>query len=118
MRRPERIVVALRALGEPRQTAALPQRPHPLATPRQDLVRISLVPDIPDDPVVGRVEHVVQRHRQLDHTQTRAEMPPVTDTASIISDRTASATERRSLSGSKRSADVSDKPSKIEGDVS
>ena len=30
--------------------------------------------DIPDQPVVGRVEHVVQRHRQLDHAEPGAEM--------------------------------------------
>ncbi|GJE19445.1 hypothetical protein AIGOOFII_4193 [Methylobacterium marchantiae] len=74
MRRPERVVDALRALGEPRQTARLAQGPDPVAPPRQDLVRIGLVPDIPHDPVVRRVEHVMQRHRQLDDPQTGAKV--------------------------------------------
>ena len=30
--------------------------------------------DVPDQPVVGRVEYVVQRDRQLDHAQAGAEM--------------------------------------------
>ena len=31
--------------------------------------------DVPDQPVGGRVEHVVQRDGQLDHPEARAEMP-------------------------------------------
>ncbi|GJE40808.1 hypothetical protein KHHGKMAE_4906 [Methylobacterium persicinum] len=76
MRRPERVVDALRALGEARQAPALAQGPDPVPATRQDLVRVALMPDIPHDPVVGRVEHVVQRHRQLDHPEARAQMPP------------------------------------------
>ena len=30
--------------------------------------------DVPDQPVVGRVEHVVQRHGQFDHAEAGAEM--------------------------------------------
>ncbi len=30
--------------------------------------------DIPNQPIFRRVEHVVQRHRQLDDTETRAEV--------------------------------------------
>ena len=37
-------------------------------------MRVGLVPDIPHDPVVGRVEHVMQRHRQLDHAEPRPEV--------------------------------------------
>ena len=75
MRRPERVVLALRAPGEARQPAALAQRADPLPAPGQDLVRIGLVADIPDQDVPRRVEHIVQRHRQLDHPETRPEMP-------------------------------------------
>ena len=35
---------------------------------------IGLVADIPDQLVARRVEHIVQRHRQLDHAEPRAEM--------------------------------------------
>ena len=41
----------------------------------QDLVRVGLVADVPDQPVVRRVEDVVQGHGQLDHAQPGAEMP-------------------------------------------
>jgi hypothetical protein len=37
-------------------------------------VRIGLVADVPDQPVARRVEHVVQRHGELDHAQPGAEM--------------------------------------------
>ena len=75
MRRPERVVFALRPLGKARQPAALPQRADAVAPAGQNLVRIGLVPDVPDQPVRRRVEHVVQRHRQFHHAQTRAQMP-------------------------------------------
>ena len=87
MRRAERIVFALGALGETGQPAALAQRADAVAAAGQDLVRIGLVADIPDQPVVRRVEDVMQRDRQLDHAETGAEMPAGVDTASIISAR-------------------------------
>ena len=31
--------------------------------------------DIPDQAIVGRIEHVMDRHRQFDHTQAGAQMP-------------------------------------------
>ncbi len=37
-------------------------------------MRVALVADIPDDPVVGGVEHVVERHGEFDDAQPRAEM--------------------------------------------
>ena len=75
MRRAERVVFALRPLGEARQPAALPQCPDAVAPPGQDLVRIGLMADVPDQPVRRRVEHVVQRHRQLHHAKPRPQMP-------------------------------------------
>jgi hypothetical protein len=39
-----------------------------------DLVRIGLMADVPDQPVLRRVEDVMQRHRELDHAQAGAEM--------------------------------------------
>jgi hypothetical protein len=52
-----------------------PQRPYPVAPAGQNLVRIGLVPDVPDQPVDRRVEHVMQRHRQFDHAKPRTQMP-------------------------------------------
>ncbi len=37
-------------------------------------MRIGLVADVPDQLVDGRVEHIVQRHRQFDHAEPGAEM--------------------------------------------
>ena len=71
VRRPERVVFALRPAGEARQPAALAQRADAVAPAGQDLVRIGLVPDVPDQPVVRRVEHRVQRDRQLHHPERR-----------------------------------------------
>ena len=75
MRRAEGVVGALAALGEAGQPAALPQRADAAAAPGDDLVRIALVADVPDQLVVGRVEDRVDRHGQLDHPEARAEMP-------------------------------------------
>ena len=62
-------------VGEAAQAAALAQGADAVAATGQDLVRIGLVPDVPDDAVVRRVEDVVQRDRQLDHAEPRTEMP-------------------------------------------
>ncbi len=74
MGRAERVVFALGALGEARQAAALAQGADAVAPAGEDLVRIGLVADVPDQAVVRRVEHVVQGHGQLDHAQPGAEM--------------------------------------------
>jgi hypothetical protein len=71
---PERVVFALRPLGEAGEPAALAQRPDARAPASQDLVRVGLVSDIPDQPVPWRIEHIVQGHGQFDHTQPRAQM--------------------------------------------
>ena len=75
MRGAERVVFALRALGEARQAFGLAQRADAVAAAAENLVRIGLVADVPDDPVGGRVEHVMQRDRQLDDAKARAQMP-------------------------------------------
>ena len=38
-------------------------------------MRIGLVADVPDQLVAGRVEHIVERHGQLDHAEPGAEVP-------------------------------------------
>ena len=53
--------------------------------PVRNLVRIGLMADVPDQTVLGRVEHVMERDRQLDHPEPGAQWPPVTATASIVS---------------------------------
>ena len=70
----ERIVFALQALGETAQASALPQSSDPIAAASQDLVRVGLVADVPDDAIGRRVENVVQRDGQFDHAEAGAEM--------------------------------------------
>ena len=74
MGRAERVVFALAAPGEARQAAFLAQRADAAPPAGDDFVRIGLVADIPDQAIARRVEHVVQRHGELDHAQPGAEM--------------------------------------------
>ncbi len=70
----ERVVLALGAPGEAGQAAGLAQGADAVAPAGDDLVRVALVADVPDHPVMRGVEHGVQRHRQLHHAQAGAEM--------------------------------------------
>ena len=74
MRGAERVVFAFRALGETAQASALPQSSDPIAPTGQDLVRVGLVADVPDDAIGRRVENVVERDRQFDNAEAGAEM--------------------------------------------
>ena len=71
----ERVVFALRPFGEAGQAAALANRTDAIAPAGEDLVRVALVPDVPDQDVLGRVEQVMDRDRELDHAEPGAEMP-------------------------------------------
>ena len=68
------IVVALGALGETAQAAAGAQRANAVSAAGQDLVRIGLMADVPDQAVAGSVEDVMDRCRQFDDAETGAEM--------------------------------------------
>ena len=74
MRGAERVVFALRPLGEAGKAAALPQCADALASPGQDLVRIGLVSDVPDQPISRCIEHIMQRNGQFDHPEPCAQM--------------------------------------------
>lgn len=71
----ERVVVALGALGEAGQAAAGAQGADAVAPAGQDLVRVGLVADVPDQAVARGVEHIVQCGSQFDHAEPGAEMP-------------------------------------------
>ena len=87
MRRAERIIFALRPLGEAGKAARLAQSADAVAPAGQDFMRIGLVPDVPDDAVARRVENIMERQRQLDDAEPGPEMAPVTETALIVSAR-------------------------------
>ena len=70
----EGVVLALAAAREAGNAVVLAQRVHALAPPGEDLVRVGLVANIPDDAVVRGVEHIVQRDGQFYRTQVGRQM--------------------------------------------
>ena len=74
MRGAERIVIALGTLGEAGKATGGAQRADAVAPAGQDLVRIGLMADIPDQPVLRGIEDIVDRGGQLDDAETRAEV--------------------------------------------
>ena len=65
----ERVVLALGARRIAGDAAQAAQRVEVLEAPGEQLVRVGLVADVPDDLVARRVEHAVERERQLDHAE-------------------------------------------------
>jgi len=63
--RAKRIVFALGAFGEAGQTAP-GVRSYPVAPSGQYLMRIGLVADVPNQPVVRCIENIMQGNRELD----------------------------------------------------
>ena len=74
MRRAKRIEFTLGAFGEAGQAATPAQSPDPVAPSGQYLMRIGLMANVPNQPVVRRIENIMQGNRELDHAQSRAEM--------------------------------------------
>ena len=72
----ERVVLAFGSLGETVQATGLPDRADAVAPPGENLVRIGLVPHVPDQPVARRIENVMQHHGELDDAEPRAEVTP------------------------------------------
>ena len=88
MRRAERVVFAFGAPGEAGKPALLAQRADAVAPAGQDLVRIGLVADIPDQPVVAACRRRDAARPSVRPRQGPApRCPPVCETASIISAR-------------------------------
>ena len=61
---------------KPDKPAALPQGPDAIAAAGQDLVWVGLMPDVPDQSVIRRIEHVVQGDGEFDDAQPRTQMTP------------------------------------------
>ena len=68
------VVLGLEDRAERRQALVLADRREPVATAGEDLVRVCLVADVPEDLVAGRVEHAVQRDGELAGAEVGAEM--------------------------------------------
>src|SRR5262245_37802564 len=71
----ECVVLALIPPRKARQPATLAKSANTTTAPREDLMRIGLVPNVPDETIPRCIEHIVQRHRELDDSKARAEMP-------------------------------------------
>jgi len=74
MRSAERIVFALATLGEAGETAGGAQGADTVAATGENLVRVGLVADVPDDAVTRRIEDVVECGGQFDHAETCTEV--------------------------------------------
>ena len=62
-------------LVKPDRPLPMPQRADAVAAAGENLVRIGLMADVPDNPVPRGVEYVVQGDRELDHAETGAKVP-------------------------------------------
>src|SRR5437867_12895481 len=71
---PELVMLALAAPQEARQPAALAQRGEALVPAGENLPGIALVPHVPDDLVARGIETVAQRHRELHHAESCADV--------------------------------------------
>ena len=69
------VVDAFFAAWKPGDAFILPQRMELIAPPRQDLVPVGLMSNVPDQLVFRSIEDIVQRHRELDGTQAGSQMP-------------------------------------------
>ena len=69
------VVRRLGALREPGEAAVLADGPEAVPTPGEQLVRVALVTHVPDDLVLGTVQHTVQRDGEFDRAETGGEVP-------------------------------------------
>ena len=74
MARAHDVVLALEARAERREAVVLADRRQLVAAPGEDLVRIRLVSDVPEDLVGRRVEQRMQHDRQLADAEVGAEV--------------------------------------------
>src|SRR6266852_1167691 len=68
----ERVVIRFVTTQETADAAILLNRRQQIATPGQNLVSVSLMAHIPHQPVMGRVERIMQRDRKLNRAQRSA----------------------------------------------
>ena len=71
------VVGAFEDIGESADAVIFTIGHKGVAPAGQNLVPVGLMAHVPDELVVGRVEHIVQSHRQLDHAEARPEVPGV-----------------------------------------
>ncbi len=72
--RDEQVVVALFGVGVAHQAALGADRVELREAAGEQLVRINLMPGVPDQPIVQEVERLMQGQAELDHAKVRCEM--------------------------------------------
>ena len=70
----EGVVLALLARQKAAQAAELANRRETIAPAADELVGVGLVAGVPNDAILRRVEHIVQRQRQLHRAQGRSKV--------------------------------------------
>ena len=71
----EIVVFAFAAFREAGQPAKLANGVHPVFASRQDFVRITLMPHVPNQVVLRCFKHIMQRNRQFHHAQVAGKVP-------------------------------------------
>ena len=74
MRGTKRVVFTFDPSREAGQSTTLSKGSNTVPPTGQNLVRITLMTDIPDQPIGRGLEHMVQSHRQFHNAQTGAQM--------------------------------------------
>src|SRR3970040_2851508 len=72
----DKVMLRFFTAGIPRETPRVPEWLEPRRPTRDQLVNVRLMPNVPDEPVGGRVENAVQGEGELDNPEVRREMPP------------------------------------------
>jgi hypothetical protein len=70
----EDVILAFLSAQEPTQAAELANSREPLTPAANQFMRVSLMASVPNDPVLRRIENVVERKRQLDGAECRSKM--------------------------------------------
>ena len=80
----EGIVRAFASAREPRYPLKLSQGFELIPSARQQLMRIGLMTDIPDDFFPRRIKNIVNRNRQFNGAQTRREVTAVSSNVTYL----------------------------------
>ncbi len=72
----EQVVPAFNHTGETAEAPGFAQGVEPVGPPGQQLVRVTLMPDVPQQPIQREVENPVQGNGQLGDAQVAGQVPP------------------------------------------
>ena len=80
----EQVVVAFVGGGKAAHTAFLSQPLEQLAPTGEQLVRVALMADVPQQPILREIEDAMQGHAQLHGAQASGEVPAIASPQAII----------------------------------